>query len=205
MMFPLLLDWHSVCTSVVSGLDNFMVGMPDTFPLNGSAVNTSSYTVCAMVKIEPTAGKVVTVNCPSTQQFRYVIIQSLDTSPERLCIAEVAVYCTSQYTVCYVRKGTADRPSSLLSALLIWVVLTLACVLSYMFLFFRGIIKINNSYIFLFYTFWNVTVSIVHQIPPMDCMVIYCNFVEINLTWFQLHLHGLPGFLWAIALMLCLW
>ena len=75
-----------------------MVGMPDTF--FSSAVNTSSYTVCAMVKIEPTAGKVVNMSCrPSTQQFRYVIIQSLDTSPERLCIAEVAVYCTSQCAI----------------------------------------------------------------------------------------------------------
>jgi len=36
---------------------------------------------------------VLTINCsPSTQQFRYVIVQSLDSRAERLCIAEVAVY-----------------------------------------------------------------------------------------------------------------
>jgi len=36
---------------------------------------------------------VLTINCsPSTQQFRYVIVQSLDVWAERLCIAEVAVY-----------------------------------------------------------------------------------------------------------------
>ena len=72
----------------------------DVFPTKGSEVDPSSYTVCETMKVNATAGKVVTINCLlSTQQFRYVIIQSLDSSPERLCIAEVAVYCTSQYTV----------------------------------------------------------------------------------------------------------
>jgi len=89
-----------VCTSVVSGLDNFVVGMLDTFPPAGSAVNTSSYTVCEIVRVNATVGLVVNISCPpSTQQFRYVIVQSLDTSPESLCIAEVAVYCTSQCAI----------------------------------------------------------------------------------------------------------
>ena len=87
-----------VCTAVVSGLDNFAVGMPDVFPTEGSAVDTNSYTVCGTVNINATKGSVVHVDCPSsTQQFRYVIIQSLDTVAERLCIAEVAVYCRSTY------------------------------------------------------------------------------------------------------------
>ena len=42
---------------------------------------------------------VVTVNCPSsTQHFRYVIVQSLDTFAEKLCIAEVCVN-NSQYAI----------------------------------------------------------------------------------------------------------
>jgi len=38
-------------------------------------------------------GFTITINCsPSTQQFRYVIVQNLDSETEKLCIAEVAVY-----------------------------------------------------------------------------------------------------------------
>jgi len=36
---------------------------------------------------------VLAINCsPSTQQFRYVIVQNLDNDAGKLCIAEVAVY-----------------------------------------------------------------------------------------------------------------
>ena len=98
-----------VCTAVVSGLDNFAVGMPDVFPTEGSAVDTNSYTVCGTVNINATKGSVVHVDCPSfTQQFRYVIVQSLDTVAERLCIAEVAVYCRSTYMQNYVHVGATD-------------------------------------------------------------------------------------------------
>ena len=101
-----------VCTCVVNGLDNFVVGMSDVFPTEGLAVDTSSYTVCGTMKVNAIASQVVTINCLlSTQQFRYVIVQSLVTSPERLCIAEVAVYCTSQYAntfaVVYCKRNAA--------------------------------------------------------------------------------------------------
>jgi len=43
-------------------------------------------------------GKVINVDCiSSTQQHRYVIVQSLDTAAEKLCIAEVSIYQGGQY------------------------------------------------------------------------------------------------------------
>jgi len=68
--------------------------MPSGLPSVGSHVDTSSYTVCGKSSDHRVAtGAVLTINCsPSTQQFRYVIVQSLDSGAGRLCIAEVAVY-----------------------------------------------------------------------------------------------------------------
>jgi len=93
-----------VFTAVVSGSDNLAVGMTNYFSAEGTAVDPSSYTLCGTVTgITATAGFVVTVNClSSTQPFRYVIVQSLDASPGNLCIAEVAVYCTSQYAITFL-------------------------------------------------------------------------------------------------------
>jgi len=92
-----------VCTAVVRGLDNFAVGMPEDFPSSGSAVDTSSYTICGQASVNVTAGYVLDVRChSSTRQFRFVIVQSLDSSPEKLCLAEVAVYCGSKYAVTFL-------------------------------------------------------------------------------------------------------
>jgi len=82
-----------VCTVVVNGLNNFQVGMPSVLPNEGSTVDTSSYAVCGTASISVDIGLVVTVECaPSTRLFRYVIVQSLDTEAEKLCLAEVSVY-----------------------------------------------------------------------------------------------------------------
>jgi len=90
---------HFLCTAAVGGVNNIQVGMPSGFPrvwssVGQSQVNTSSYTVCGKSSNHRVvAGTVLTINCsPSTQQFQYVIVQSLDTRAEKLCIAEVAVY-----------------------------------------------------------------------------------------------------------------
>jgi len=46
---------------------------------------------------------VLTVNCaPSETLYQYVIIHSLDTSAEKMCIAEVCVYEPSQYAITLV-------------------------------------------------------------------------------------------------------
>jgi len=69
-------------------------------------VQTDSYTVCGKVEVGVSEGLVLTVTCPisiATQQYRYVIVQSMDTAAEKLCIAEVCVNAASQYAVSYVR------------------------------------------------------------------------------------------------------
>jgi len=85
---------------VTEGLDNFRVGMPNDFPAEGSPVY-QDYSLCGdrNVSSSVTLGMVITVECtPSTDTFRYVIVQSLDAgTDERLCIAEVAVYVTGLY------------------------------------------------------------------------------------------------------------
>jgi len=79
---------------VVDGLNNFQVGMPSDWPTEGSPVDGSSYRVCGTQQNMAVAvGLVVTVECPpSDQQFRYIIVQSLDTEAEKLCLAEVGVF-----------------------------------------------------------------------------------------------------------------
>jgi len=101
-----------VCTAVVNGLNNFQVGFPSVLPTAGSAVQTDSYPVCGVVEVGVTVGLVLKVTCPisiAIQQYRYVIIQSLDTSAEKLCIAEVCVDAASQYAVRYVRIVAATK------------------------------------------------------------------------------------------------
>jgi len=85
----------------VSGLNNFQVGFPAARPMRGSAVDPSSYDVCGSVNVpENFAGLVIDVQCTgSTGLHRYVVVQSLDASAEKLCIAEACVNVASQSTV----------------------------------------------------------------------------------------------------------
>jgi len=84
---------HLVCTAVVNGLNNFQVGMPSVLPTEGTSVDTESYVVCGTWNNVVSIHLVISVDCaPSTEKFRYVIVQSLDTEAEKLCLAEVAVY-----------------------------------------------------------------------------------------------------------------
>ena len=87
-----------VCTVAVIGLTNVVVGMPNVWPTVGKTVNKDSYARCGTIDIVVQPGKVVNVDCyPSTENFRYVIVQTLRIEALRLCIAEVAVYGTSKY------------------------------------------------------------------------------------------------------------
>ena len=92
-----------VCIAVVNGLNNFQVGFPVALPTEGSAVNTNSYDLCGAINTGvPIVGLVITIECASsTQQYRYVIVQSLDTSAEELCIAELAVYEAGIYAITF--------------------------------------------------------------------------------------------------------
>jgi len=86
----------------VDGLNNLQIGFPDTLPVENNPVPTNSYPICASLINEPPAvGKLVELECNKTvtaaAQYQYVIIQSLDTVQELLCIAEVGVYEPGQY------------------------------------------------------------------------------------------------------------
>ena len=78
---------------VDAGLDNFEVGLSDVFPDEGSPVSADSYMLCGRYSGSVNPNMTITVDCTLfSQLYRYVIVRSSDTSPERLCIAEVAVY-----------------------------------------------------------------------------------------------------------------
>jgi len=86
----------------VKGLDNFRVGMPSAFPSDGAIVDPDSYRLCADASEHTIAtGSTVTVACTAAVTAQYVIIQSLDSAAEKLCLAEVAVYAAGQYCQCH--------------------------------------------------------------------------------------------------------
>ena len=91
---------RALLTAVVEGLDNFQVGMPSVWPREGELVDPGSYALCGTQQnIAVAVGKVVVVECPPTdRQFRYVIVQSLDTGAEKLCLAEVGVFEAGQHS-----------------------------------------------------------------------------------------------------------
>jgi len=91
----------------VGGLNNFQVGFPDALPAEGDLVDITSYPICgSQLNIAVQVGKLVELDCDRTvseaAQYQYVIIQSLDTIGERLCLAEVGVYEPRQYAVALV-------------------------------------------------------------------------------------------------------
>ena len=98
---------HLVCIVVVDGLNNFQVGFPDALPAEGDLVDITSYPICgSQLNIPVQVSKLVELDCDRTvseaAQYQYVIIQSLDTETERLCLAEVGVYEPGQYAVAFV-------------------------------------------------------------------------------------------------------
>jgi len=92
-----------VCTVVVNGLNNFQVGFLTIVPTEGTVVDIGSYTICATVEIPVDVGLAITLECPaSTEKWQYVIVQSVDTSAEQLCIAEICVYEGGQCVIALV-------------------------------------------------------------------------------------------------------
>ena len=74
------------------GLDNIEIGVMFALPTAGSAVSADSYTVCGQHRGTVGVAGSIAVDCVATA--RYLVIRSLDTTREQLCIAEVAVYAT---------------------------------------------------------------------------------------------------------------
>lgn len=81
----------------VKGLDNFKVYVSKVSPTEDSPiVSTDSYTLCGQYNGPVNASQKITVVCtPFSQKFRFLIVRSADASPERLCMAEVAVYAAN--------------------------------------------------------------------------------------------------------------
>jgi len=88
---------------------------PTSLPAAGSEVTTDDYSerVCGTKTVGVDVGLELTVDCAaSTEQYQYVMIQSVDTSAEKLCIAEVCVYTTSQYAITIVLVGNRRFPDN---------------------------------------------------------------------------------------------
>jgi len=69
-------------------------------PTEGSSVDTESYALCGMWNSGVSILLAINIKCaPSAQIFRYVIVQSLDTEAEQLCLAEVAVYTAGRRAI----------------------------------------------------------------------------------------------------------
>jgi len=89
---------------VGDGLDNFRVGGYASLPSVGTPIQPNSYTLCGDFR-----GYVHylqrTVTCTTTMSSQYVIVQSLDASPEKLCLSEVEIYAyvyiAGQYAITF--------------------------------------------------------------------------------------------------------
>jgi len=86
------LNWR-----VAHRLDNFVVGLTNNNPATTSPVYKSSYTLCGQFSGSVAVATNATVVCsPSSQTFRYVIVQGSYARAEALCLAEVYVYARSE-------------------------------------------------------------------------------------------------------------
>jgi len=91
-----------VCTAIVNGLNNFQVGFLTALPTSNTAIDMNSYTVCGSVNTGVNVGLVITITCTISGQYQYIIVQSKDTSAEKLCLAEVCVLEPGQYAVTFI-------------------------------------------------------------------------------------------------------
>ena len=97
----------TICTIVVDALDNFQVGFLTAaqLPDEGTLLDPESYedALCGTkTNFVVQAGLQVDLECPDEVQetmWQYVVVQSLDPTAERLCLAEVGVYEPGQYAI----------------------------------------------------------------------------------------------------------
>jgi len=84
---------HFVYVAAVKGVDNFQVGGKRRKIYRGQTIDKDSYLVCSVANgHRVVAGKRIVVNCSGAGlTTQYLIIQSLDTAPEQLCLGEVTV------------------------------------------------------------------------------------------------------------------
>ena len=78
-------------------LDNFVVGLTNDDPQTTTPVYKSSYTLCGQYGGSVAASESAIVVCsPSSQTFRYVIVQGSVASADAICLREVYVYGRSE-------------------------------------------------------------------------------------------------------------
>ena len=83
------------CVALAFRLDNFVVGLTNDDPATTVPVYKSSYTLCAQFSGSVAASDSATVVCsPSSQRFRYVIVQGSHTNHQAMCLPEVKVYAS---------------------------------------------------------------------------------------------------------------
>jgi len=98
---------HLVCTVVVEGLDNFQVGVHPGPLFTGLTVDVTSYTSCLVGGVATQTpiivlGNEIEVVCDVAIDGLWVIIQSLDTGAEKLCLAEVVIEVFGEYVSMFV-------------------------------------------------------------------------------------------------------
>jgi len=91
----------------VDGLDNFQVGVLPGPLSTGLVVDVTSYARClvggnAAQNPIVVAGNEIEVACDSAVADQWVIIQSLDTGAEKLCIGEVVIEVFGEYVSMFV-------------------------------------------------------------------------------------------------------
>ena len=74
-------------------MGDFVVGLTNDGPEKTAPYFKCSYTICHQHSGVVARGKSVYVDCAASNEiFRYVIVQAADTTPQALCLADVAVY-----------------------------------------------------------------------------------------------------------------
>jgi len=92
----------------VDGVDNFQVGVRDAILFTGLVVaTTGDYTPCMVGGVAAqtpivVAGNEVEVACDAGIMGQWLIIQSLDTGAEKLCIGEVVVEVFGEYVSMFI-------------------------------------------------------------------------------------------------------
>jgi len=76
-----------------AGWGNFVVGLTNDDPEKTAPCFKCTYTICRQHAGVVTPRRSVLIICAaSTETFRYVIVLDAATTPQALCLAEVAVY-----------------------------------------------------------------------------------------------------------------
>lgn len=74
-------------------LDNFIVGLTNTRPTVGAALDPSSYVLCAQYSgTVALSGKVLVLCAAVNKVFKYVVVQSSWKTHDAICLSDVTVY-----------------------------------------------------------------------------------------------------------------